>query len=88
MVCIALLLQMSGCDRIRSEAQARELSRQRLEEYAGAEHLDPKTFREIKLTSDHTHSWIFDFESTTAPRHLVRIYVSRKGAVEINRMIE
>lgn len=87
-VCIAVVLQMSSCDRVRSEAQARQLSRQRVEEYASTEHLDPKAFLEVKLTSDQTHSWIFDFESTTVPRHLVRIYVSRNGALEVNRMIE
>jgi hypothetical protein len=68
------------------EAQA--ASRKRLEAYALSEGMDPKVIREVSVTSDKAHPWIFDFESKTTPKHMVRMYVKANGEVEIHRMIE
>ena len=69
-------------------AAARTITKKRIEEYALSEHLDPKTFREVSVTSDSAHRWIFDFESSTTPKHLVRIYVKSNGVAEMHRMID
>jgi len=71
-----------------TEPEARNLAEQRISAYAKAEDLDRAMFREPTISSEEGHPWIFDYMSTTKPRHLVRIYVDSRKDVAIHRLIE
>jgi len=71
-----------------TEAEARTLAAQRVDDYAEAESLDPAAFGKPTISSEPGPPWVFDYSSDTMPRHLVRIYVNSRGDVEIHRMLE
>ena len=84
----ALTLVCGGCGGPIGDDEARRTARLELEEYCAREKLDISDFRGPVMSSNDKNPWIFDYRSTGAPRHLVKIYVGADGHVEVNRMIE
>jgi hypothetical protein len=87
---VLLLLVLSGCRPAAppSEADARRLADAALVEYRTRERLPPNAFGPPTLSAEGRYPWVFDYTSTTRPRHLVRIYVDSSGHVELHRLVE
>ena len=85
---IALIGSVSGCTRVVTEAEARELAEAKLQEYARPEKIDRSSFGVPEVSSSTGHPWVFDYTSETVPRHLVRILVDSRDRIETHRMID
>jgi hypothetical protein len=81
-------LSFSGCGKDVTHAEAEKLSRHELTRYAQSAGISVTDFLEIGVTSDKKYPWIFDYETSHKPKHLLRIYVKATGETEIHRMIE
>lgn len=81
-------LSSSGCGKDVTLAEAEKVSRRELTEYAQSVGMSVTDFLEIGVTSDKKYPWVFDYETSRKPKHLLRIYVKATGETEIHRMIE
>ena len=87
-VCVTTTVALHGCRSKLSQAEAEDIARRKLAEYCSTEGLSPTNFGPPVVGATDKYPWIFDYDSTNAPHHLVRIYVMRNGQSAIHRMIE
>jgi hypothetical protein len=99
-VCIVVLLLLSvtaiivGCTSILSlsrcpkqslsRGEAEKIATQKLKEYCEREGMNTSQFGKPEVSSVKEVPWIFDFTSTTAPRHFVRVHIDECGVVEVS----
>jgi hypothetical protein len=85
-----LLLVLLGCapPAPPSEADARRLAAKALSQYSTRERRWREAFAPPTLSADGRYPWVFDYTSSTRPRHLVRIYVDSSGHVELHRLVD
>ena len=69
---------------------AERIAASRLTEYAKTEGIDSSTFTLtlVRHGADPAYPWMFEYQSTGTPRHRVNIAITRKGGVQLGRMIE
>lgn len=71
-------------------AKIQTIAQSEFVKYCEREHIEPKT--EITPTATEIKggaTYMFDFMTTSTPRHNVIIYVSKYGTIEdVNRMVE
>ncbi len=82
------LLGLPHCKHPLTQKNAEALAQKSLQEYCMQENLSPELFQAPTLSAEGPYPWIFDYESKTVPKHLVRIYVDTEGKVERHRMID
>ena len=85
---VALTATMASCGFVVTTKKAEKIAAQRLADYCTTEKMSVTNFSKPTIISDAEHPWIFDFESTTTPKHSVRIYVYKSGKTDTHRMVE
>ncbi len=83
-----LTATISSCGFVLTTKKAEKIAAQGLVDYCTAERMSVTNFSKPTMTSDVEHSWIFDFESSTTPKHSVRIYVYKSRKTDTHRMME
>ena len=85
---VALTATIASCGSVVTTMKAEKIATQRLADYCTTERLSVTNFSKPTMTSDAEHPWIFDFESSTTPKHSIRIYVYKSGRTDTHRMVE
>jgi len=85
---VTLTATIASCGFVVTTKKAEKIAAQRLADYCTAERMSVTNFSKPTMTSDAEHQWIFDFESSTTPKHSVRIYVYKSGKADTHRMVE
>lgn len=81
-------LSFAGCGKHVTRAEAEKISRHELTRYAQSEKLNFSDFSEKSVSSDKKYPWIFEYETSHNPKHLLRVYVKQTGETEVHRMVE
>jgi hypothetical protein len=87
--CTVVFLIIAGCENATiAKNSAEEIAKTKLEEYCKNEKLELSQFSAPEISTNNKYPWIFDYVSSSTPKHLVRIYVGSDGTSEIHRLIE
>jgi len=85
---VTLTATIASCGLVVTTKKAETIAAQRLADYCTTEKMSVTNFSKPTMTSDEKHPWIFDFVSSTTPKHSVRIYVNKNGKTDMHRMVE
>jgi hypothetical protein len=71
-----------------SKDEAATIADKVIAEYCVKERLDKAAFGRPEISSEPSYPYIFDYTNKGKPEHLVRVYVSGSGRVELHRMMD
>jgi hypothetical protein len=70
-----------------SRIEAQAIATKKLQEYCEREGISTTQFPAPDVHSSQEVPWIFDYTSTTTPRHFVRVHIDECGIVELSREV-
>ena len=71
---------------IPSRSRALLIAEREFGKYCVQERVSRESFQLEEPSRDDEHGWVFDYSSTSTPKHAVRVYVMRGAKTEIHRM--
>jgi hypothetical protein len=85
MACLVLSSLVVGCGV--SRQQATIIASEEVRQYSSEVGLSSDDFGSPKIGSEGG-VWMFDYSTTSPPRHLLRIYIRGVKSVEVHKLIE